>query len=283
MNEEVTQFLEYLESVRGYSAETLHAYKSDLKAFFKTCQKPATALTRLDVQSFIKDQRQQGKAPRTINRRLHCLMTLQRFLIEELEIQIKPFVKREYQQKVKDEVSARTKRIRADDAKRLMDVCKPLDSRAYITMLLMGKQGLRLGEVRRLMIKDIDFIALRLAIRGSKGDDRNIPLARGVAHELKVYLRLRSKGPVLVSRDGSGYSSNVALWARVRKWMDKLAVPGSPHSWRRMFGTELYRKTKDIVKVQEMLGHKSVDTTRKSYVDKADESEKDRQAFDEIF
>ncbi|MCL2837002.1 MAG: tyrosine-type recombinase/integrase, partial [Defluviitaleaceae bacterium] len=46
----------------------------------------------------------------------------------------------------------------------------------------------------------------------------------------------------------------------------------TPHKLRSTYGTNLYRETEDIYLVADVLGHKSVETTRKHYADMADQN-----------
>ena len=49
----------------------------------------------------------------------------------------------------------------------------------------------------------------------------------------------------------------------------------TPHKLRSTFGTNLYRTTKDIYVVAELLGHKDVNVTKKHYADISEEIKKD--------
>ena len=49
----------------------------------------------------------------------------------------------------------------------------------------------------------------------------------------------------------------------------------SPHKLRSTFGTNLYRETKDIYIVADLLGHKDVNTTKKHYAAISEDMRKD--------
>lgn len=278
-------FLEYLKEVRGCSDATVLNYSSDLNQFLKVVDKKIEEIVKTDIQKFIIQQKKDKRSPRTINRRLDCLSTFYEYLVEEVELDLKKPIRKKYKQKIKDKHGKRSSRVHPEDAKRIMKIVKPLDPEAHLAMVLMGKQGLRISEVRKLRLEQIDFKSNRISIIDSKGDDRTIPLAESVKIEILEYVDLRRTGPVLVwsQKNLYPYKTNGGLWKKIRKWMDKLGVIGTPHSWRRLFGTELYNKTKDIVLVQQMLGHKSIETTRMSYVDNSNNEETTRLSMDEIF
>lgn len=280
----IESFLDYLASVRGHSKNTVGAYRSDLKRFFAVISSQPEKITKADIQRFIVLEKTGGMAARTINRRLDCLSTFFDYLINEMELDLKSPIRPEYKQKVKNKVSSRTSRIHPEDAKRLMEIVRPLDRPTFMAMLLMGKQGLRIGEVRRLMIEHVDFDSNVMTIIGSKGEDREIPLSQHVKEEIKNWIEHRSKGPVVCWGTAfNAFETNGGLWKRIRYWMDKIGVVGTPHSWRRMAGTELYRMTKDIVLVQKVLGHKSIETTRQSYVDDTESNLEVSKKLDGVF
>lgn len=282
----VEQFLNYLKGVRGYSKETLTAYKSDLKFFFAVAKDvPIEQITKAHVQMFIADQKAKGRGGRTINRRLIAVGVFWQYLMEELEMPLRIVVKRDYFQKVKSELSAKRKAVKPEDARRMMDEMPEKDPVAFLAFMLMGKQGLRIGEARRLDLKDVNFLQNLVTIKGSKGRDRILPLAESVKLAILDAVGFRREGPVLVwDKDSKrGFSTNSGLYERVVKWMRQYGIEGTPHSWRKLAGTELYRSTKDIVLVQDFLGHANVETTRGSYVMDSEKDEKVRGKIDDVF
>jgi len=71
--------------------------------------------------------------------------------------------------------------------------------------------------------------------------------------------------PLFLSRLGSRLDGAVRLL--IDKYVGFAGVKRkiSPHKLRSTFGTQLYRKTRDIFAVAQVLGHRSVNTTRKHY------------------
>jgi len=283
MNDYVDQFISFLSDVRGASKNTVKAYRYDLNAFFLVVRKDPLQVVRTDVQQYIVHARSKGHSPKTINRRLNCLITFYAYLIEEMELDVKNPVRRDYKQKVKDKTAMRSVRIAPDEATRLLEIVKKRDTIAYVALLLMGKAGLRISEVIDLKIEHIDFERGTIFVVDSKGDDREVPLPASVRKGILETIMLRRKGNVILHSGGIPYTSTAGLWKKVRRWMVKCGVVGTPHSWRRCCGTEVYRATKDIVLVQRILGHKSIETTRQSYVDDEDNIGSVANKMDRIF
>ncbi len=174
-----------------------------------------------------------------------------------------------------------------------------------MAQLLYGT-GLRILELLRLRVKDVDFSRGQITVRGGKGGkDRVVMLPEKMRGELEGHLvrvRLRFDedrkaglaGVWLPDALAVKYSSAAAEWgwqwifpsksisidprsgvrrrhhvhensiskalaaARKRIGMDK---PLTPHTLRHCFATHLLEAGADIRTVQELLGHKSVETT----------------------
>jgi site-specific recombinase XerD len=83
-NETLTQqFAAYLRRRFPDRSTTKH-YISDLHQFSATCTKPWTAVTCTDIDAFVDEQRQAGRASATVKRRVAALKTFFDFLAETL-------------------------------------------------------------------------------------------------------------------------------------------------------------------------------------------------------
>ena len=72
MKEAVKKFEQYIKS-RYPNSPTHKHYVYDLRQFDRLIGKPPSEVTRADVQRFVDDQLERGRAPTTINRRLAAL------------------------------------------------------------------------------------------------------------------------------------------------------------------------------------------------------------------
>lgn len=139
---------------------------------------------------------------------------------------------------------------------------------------LMLNTGLRLSETVGLDVKDV-FNGYRanetLEISGKGDRIRQIPLNKEIREHIESYLRQfkrRNKdftflSPLFLSRNKRRITPR-AVQLNFDKWITDSGIEGkySPHSLRHTVGTELMRKTNNIRKVQEFLGHKFVSTTQ---------------------
>jgi site-specific recombinase XerD len=132
--------------------------------------------------------------------------------------------------------------------------------------------GLRLGEVVRLEVADVDFSLGQLFIRSGKGrKDRVVPLGHLAAQYLaqwvhtgrKGFIRNEAEKALFLNRGGRKLPS-----ANLRHWFAKyLKAAGitreglTPHSIRHSCATHLLETGADIRYVAELLGHQSLQTT----------------------
>lgn len=146
--------------------------------------------------------------------------------------------------------------------------------RDYFMFDLMLNTGLRLSETVALDVKDV-FNGYRanevLEIKGKGDRIRQIPLNKEIREHIESYLRRFKKrnrefsllSPLFLSRSRKRITQR-AVQLNLDKWIKESGIEGkySPHSLRHTVGTELMRKTNNIRKVQEFLGHKFVSTTQ---------------------
>jgi len=136
-----------------------------------------------------------------------------------------------------------------------------------ILELLYGA-GIRLGEAVRADVSDLDLREGVLLVRSGKGrKDRVVPVEGRAAIALGTYLAdarpelvKRVEAALFLSRHGARLSK-VGLQAVVKRHGQAIGVHVSPHTLRHTCATHLLRGGADIRHVQELLGHRSLQTT----------------------
>jgi site-specific recombinase XerD len=135
----------------------------------------------------------------------------------------------------------------------------------YRTMMLTAyAAGLRLNEVLRLRVADID--SARMAIRveqGKGGQDRYTILSATLLEALRAYWRTGRPTPWLFPGRGERPLDPSALQRAygVAKRRAGLTKPGGIHALRHAFATHLLEAGVDLHTIQRLLGHKSITTT----------------------
>jgi len=153
---------------------------------------------------------------------------------------------------------------------REIDVLVASCSKPLACALQIAKEtGARIGEILRLKWTDIDSERRRIRINPEKGSDprvlpispRLINMLEGLPKESEwIFTKQNDSGEHLVQRNMSS-----RLCVIKRRVAHKLANPRiakiSFHTLRHWKGTVEYHKTKDIIHVKEVLGHKSITNT----------------------
>ena len=135
--------------------------------------------------------------------------------------------------------------------------------RLALVMETICATGIRVGEV--------PFITVEAACRGRtdvalKGKVRTIFIPDRLCRRLLQYARKQkiTSGEIFLTGGGKPMS-RCQIWAEMKRICKTAGVDSSkvfPHNLRHLFATVYYRIYKDIVKLADILGHSSVETTR---------------------
>ncbi len=129
--------------------------------------------------------------------------------------------------------------------------------------LLMLHSGLRSGEVRGLLLPDLDLEGKQVRIEQSKGlKDRIVCLSSATLQALKTYLEVR----------GPAATAHLFLWChrplsvtyfsqRLKTYARRCGVLVKPHQLRHSCATLLLNAGAPVLTVQAILGHRFIDTT----------------------
>jgi integrase/recombinase XerC len=265
MKEYIEEFLSYLEKQKGYSPETIRAYRVDLEEFFSFCDSEVNALT---IRSFILNLKRKGLKPTTILRKVSTLKSFFKFLAKK-GLPIDPRVlalsyggvKRNIPSvPTEEELSALFSHKNEEDFFSLRD--KALFEFLYAT-------GVRVSEACCLKLSQINFDLRMIRVFGKGGKERLIPFGSKAYFALKKYLQAREE---LLKRLGKKTdfvfinSKGKPLSARGVRYLLKKASRVlnkriHPHLLRHAFATHLLNAGCDLRSIQEMLGHSSLATT----------------------
>ena len=149
-------------------------------------------------------------------------------------------------------------------------------SRDVAILSLFAGTGIRISEAVGLNIEDVDVSAASFRVIRKGGDEAILYFGDEVAEALGEYLEKRQNMVPMPGHERAFFLSmqNKRLTTRavqnlVKKYshLANSLKKITPHKLRTSFGTNMYRQTGDIYLVADLLGHKDVNTTRKSYAD----------------
>lgn len=125
--------------------------------------------------------------------------------------------------------------------------------------------GLRLGEVLRLRISDIDSARMAIHVRCAKGrKDRLVPLSAALLGLLRNYWRQYCPKEWLFPGRHQGKPLNQGSVQRLfRRFLLACAIPkkASMHTLRHSYATHLLESGTDLATLQKLLGHNQLSTT----------------------
>lgn len=147
-------------------------------------------------------------------------------------------------------------------------------TRDQVLLLLGGVLGLRAAELTGLNLGDLDFAARSLTVRGKGSKTRRVPLTTLTSQALSNWLVFRRSlgpseptDPVLVSLSrasaGKRLSTDGARYI-AEQYYKIMGLPPEMwglHTLRRTAGTQLYKATRDLHVVADVLGHASINTS----------------------
>ena len=158
--------------------------------------------------------------------------------------------------------------LTGDELERLLAIPNPRYPTGKRNMALMGIMadcGLRISEALSLESRDVDFTEGAVMVRqGKGGKDRQLWAGERTLECIKTWLEVRPDvdGPIFTTLKGDPLDGRY-----VRVMVKRLAAKAGiekdvhPHVLRHTFGTDLFRKTKDIRLTQKMLGHSDLRST----------------------
>jgi len=122
-----------------------------------------------------------------------------------------------------------------------------------------------------IRVSELQYITVEAATAGRvdvslKGKIRSIILPGKLARKLLKYAKQQktASGAIFRTRDGKPLT-RFQIWRAMKSLCRKAGVEASrvfPHNLRHLFAATFYRATRDIVKLADVLGHSSINTTR---------------------
>lgn len=243
-------------SVRGLAETTKEQYVSWMRRLIRFVKKPADQIELDQIREFQCALDKAGISSSGFN---ICTGALRLFYIDVLERPWKrTSIARRRDRKRVPQVLSR------DEVLRLLDVAGSLRDRAVFA--LMYGCGLRIGEVTRLKIADIDGQRHAILIRQSKfGKDRYVMFSDALRHLLRAYYKEFRPKVYLFEHPRWRTPITPSTFQKVFKRALKrarIAKEVTPHTLRHCFATHGLENGTDVRRVQVLLGHTSVKTTQ---------------------
>lgn len=260
---------------RRLAANSIESYARDLGllAGFAAGRGAALeALTRPDLERFVRDLMSEGRSPRSVARAVACCRGFYRFLVIDGRLKANPA----------DDLrpprawSTLPRHLSVEEVDRVLaqpDVATPRGLRDRALIELLYATGMRVSELVGLRPADINLEASYLTCTGKGDKQRIVPIGDEAAMWVRRYLSdarpvllgRRSSPRLFVNARGGGHGlTRVGFWKILKAYARKAGLPTalSPHMLRHSFATHLLERGADLRAIQMMLGHADLSTTQ---------------------
>lgn len=237
------------------SSGTIEKYLRDVRAFARWLD--GRAVTRELAAAWRDGLLAQGYAPTTVNSMVSAVNHFFQFLgRQDCRIRFLRLQRRTFREQRRE--------LTREDYRRLLNAAGERgQKRLGLLMETICATGIRVSEVR--------YITLEAARQGRadislKGKIRTILLPAKLCRKLLKYAREKeiTAGEIFLTSGGKSISRR-QVWREMKGLCERAGVDPSkvfPHNLRHLFATLFYRACRDIVKLADVLGHSSIDTTR---------------------
>ena len=166
--------------------------------------------------------------------------------------------------KKKYDLKIKALKLTKDEYKRLLAAAKnKKNERLYLLMQTICSTGIRVSELKFITVK---AVYLKRAVINLKGKTRIVLIPDKLCHILLKYIKKNNikDGSVFVTKGGK-HLNRSNIWLDMKKLCEDAKVEKDkvfPHNLRHLFARTYYTLEKDIVRLADILGHTSVNTTR---------------------
>ena len=158
----------------------------------------------------------------------------------------------------------KSKELSKSEYERLLAAAKDKkNERLYYLMQTVASTGLRVSEIKYVTC---EAVRQGQAVINCKGKVRQIFLPKKLCQMLKKYIKSRNikSGSVFITKSGKPLD-RCTIWKMLKALCESADVDKTkvfPHNFRHLFARTFYSLQKDIVRLADILGHSSVETTR---------------------
>ena len=243
--------------IRNYSPRTIASYISSLNNFAEwLIQEKVNQVTDKEVEKYLYHLKKNRN--RSISGMKQTVASLKILFTDILKKEIPDSLNIRFRKEEKIPVVLSEEEVAA--------VIKAVNNLKHkVILMTIYSAGLRLSECLALTVADMDFDRNQIRIRQGKGKkDRQTVLSRTLLSEMKDYLiKFCPKIFLFEGQKGGRYSAS-SIQAIMKRAVKKSGIKkhATVHTLRHSFATHLLENGTDIRFIQELLGHKRLETTQ---------------------
>ena len=280
MKEAIDRFINYLRVEKGFSDNTILAYKNDLSQLASFVETEATRqgkeptwvnLNRQEMLRYLLNLQEKRYAETTRARKVAAARSFFKFLVSENVIKEDPTQNMESlnvgRSLPKPISESQAKLLLAQPAKK----STPEGKRDSAMLELLYASGMRVSELVSLDLEHINTADSEVRCFGKGNKERLIPIAPPTASTVAEYIK--EARPRLVRRDTEkalflnrrgDRLTRQGFWQILKEYAKKAGLTSqvTPHTLRHSFATHMLNRGSDLRTVQELLGHANISTTQ---------------------
>ena len=259
IDKQIDEYLNYCESVRRMSEQTLHSKRWICREFLKTIKIDSLSeLSNKHINEWIAEQTARGCSGRTINSRLVNLVAMLRYF-QDMGVSF-PKLKLRLIIKCKEQPPRRVYYTR----EQIEQVLRYADHLEWLLIKLCFDCGLRISELRNLRLMNLNGRMVTFIGKGSKA--RESYMSEEARSRLDDWIqRNRISDFIWVRTPGKNEPMSVE---DIRYLMKKPFYQAGfknfyPHALRHSFATDIQKHGASLMETKEMLGHARIETTER--------------------
>ena len=280
MGEEIRNFLNHLSIEKGFSENTINAYRNDLNQLADFIEETAVGKgytpdwSRVDrnlLISYILDLKERNYAPATVARKVAAVKSFFDFLVADGIIKSDP-TENLSSPKVGKSLP---KPLSATEVELLLAAPARLsthEAKRDVAMIeLLYACGMRVSELISLNMGDVNLEAGYVRCLGKGSKERIIPIHQAASKVVKEYigeartylLHNRDEQALFLNRRGERLTRQ-GFWLILKTYARAAGIkkPVTPHTLRHSFATHVLSGGADLRAVQELLGHANISSTQ---------------------
>ena len=256
----LSEYIEYLNDIKGYSSNTITSYKNDIKQYLKYLSDKN--LNYYETEEFVKYLNKNKYAKSSINRKIASINKFYEWCQERNYLKETKYKKIKYIKQEKKLPDILTSNY-INKLLNSLPTENPKNLRDRTIIELLYSSGLRVSELTNLRINDIKNNG-SIKVLGKGNKTRILPMTNEayklidlwITNSRSFYENEKSSDYLFIGVRGSKIS------AREVQRIVKSKLGTFPHSIRHSFATHLLDGGADLRVVQEMLGHSDPSTTQ---------------------
>lgn len=275
MRDKIDGFLDYLINQKNYSKHTSKNYEIDIMDFSNYLDKEGIDYLDVDyefIKGYLMHLYDKKLSRASVSRKLSSLRSFYKYLFNNNYIKVNSF---KYVSTPKKEKRL-PKYLGVEELEILFntpDINTPLGQRDRLILEILYATGVRVSELVNIKISDIDFNNKEIIILGKGNKERIVCFGDYASDAIyrflkdgrkKLLVKHNTTSDYLIINEHGKKITTRGVELIINKIVKKASLKKhlSPHMLRHTFATHLLNEGCDILTIEELLGHASLESTQ---------------------